>query len=126
MLARNVENQLRDPLSGRIAVEEVDRFAERPQRGDERIVPPQDHAVIQLAIDPALHDSFDVAEIDDHVSRIETVGLNVDLDDGVMAVRMLTDTLVVHQPMAVAELDPLGNGVHTNVCLHIPWSVDGP
>ena len=32
--------------------------------------------------------------------------------DGVVAVRMLADAVVVEQPVAVAELDAFGDGVH--------------
>ena len=41
----------------------------------------------------------------------------VDLDHRVVAVRMLAHAVVVHQAMAVAELDPLGDGVHRTVML---------
>ena len=37
-----------------IAVEHVDRLAQRLERLHQRIVVPQDHLVIQLAVDPAL------------------------------------------------------------------------
>ena len=73
---------------------------------------PQDHLVIELAIDPAFDDPLDVAEIHHHVAVVEAVGADVDLDRRVVAVRVLADAVVVEQPVAVAELDPLGDEVH--------------
>jgi hypothetical protein len=74
----------------------------------------QDHLVIELSIDPALHDPLDVAEVDHHVARIERIGANLDLGNGVVPVRMLADAVVVEQSMPVAEVDALGDGVHTH------------
>ena len=113
LLARDVEDQPRDPFDGRIAVEQIDRLAERLQRRDERIVVPQHHLVIELAIDPALDDALDVAEIADHVAVVERVGAHLDLRDRVVAVRMLADAVVVEQAMPVTEVDALGDRVHT-------------
>ena len=82
------------------------------QRRDQRIVVPQQHLVIELAIDPALDDAFDVAEIADHVAVVERAGAHLDFGDRVVAVRMLADAVVVEQPVAVAEIDALGDGIH--------------
>src|SRR6187431_425937 len=117
MLARFVENQLRDALRGGIAVEQVHRLAHLLQRSNERIVLPQDHLVIELLIDPALDDAFDVAEVSDHVAAVESGGPDMDLDNRVVPVRVLAHAVVIHQSMAVAELDPLGHGVHRPVML---------
>ena len=40
------------------------------------------------------------------------VGLDFDLRDGVVAVRVLADAVVVEQAVAVAEVDALGHGIH--------------
>ena len=40
------------------------------------------------------------------------VGAHVDLDDGVVAVRVLADAVVVEQPVAVTEVDALGDEIH--------------
>ena len=82
------------------------------QRADQRIVVPEHHLVIELAIDPALDDPLDVAEIADHVAVVEPIGADFDLGDGIVAVRMLADAVVVEQPMAVTEVDALGDRVH--------------
>ena len=101
-------------LDRRIAVEEVDRLAERLERRDQRIVMPQQHLVIELLVDPALDDALDVAEVADHVAVVERAGADLDLGGGIVPVRMLADAVVVQQPMAVAEFDALGNGVFGN------------
>ena len=79
---------------------------------DERIVVAQQHPVIELAVDPAFHDPLDVAEIAHHVARVELRRPDFDLRDRVVAVRVLADAVVVEQPVAVAEVDALGDGVH--------------
>ena len=108
-----IEDQPRNPLDGRIAVDDEDRFAELLERRDERVVVTEDHLVIELAIDPALDDPLDVAEVADHVAVVERVGAHLDLRRGVVAVRVLADAVVVEQPVAVAEVDFLGDRVHT-------------
>jgi hypothetical protein len=81
----------------------------------------QDHLVIELAIDPALDDALDVAEVAHHVPRIECIAADVDFHDGVVPMRMPADAVIIHQAVAVAELDPLGDRVHSPVML-IPKS----
>ena len=44
------------------------------------------------------------------VSRL--IGAHLDLGHGVVAVRVLADAVVVEQPMAVTEVDALGDGIH--------------
>jgi hypothetical protein len=70
---------------------------------------PQDHLVIELAIDPAFDEPLDVAEVRDHVPRVETVGTDLDLRQRIVTVRMLADAIVVEQAMAVTELDAFGD-----------------
>ena len=65
--------------------------------------------MIELAIHPALDDALDVGEIADHVPVVERAAAHFDLGDGIVAVGMLADAVVVEQPMPVAELDLLGN-----------------
>ena len=69
----------------------------------------QQHLVIELAVDPALDDPLDVAEVADHVAVVERAGAHLDLRHGVVAVRMLADAVVVEQPVAVAEIDTFGD-----------------
>ena len=84
----------------------------RFERLDERVVVAQDHLVIQLAVDPALDEALDVGEIGDHVALVELIGADVDFDDGIVAVRVLADAVVVEQPVTVAEVDALRDEIH--------------
>ena len=79
---------------------------------DERVVMPEDHLVVELAVDPALDLVLDVAEVDHHVPRVEIVGPDLDLGDRVVPVGMLADPVVVEQAVPVAEFDALGDEVH--------------
>jgi hypothetical protein len=74
---------------------------------------PQDHAVIELAIDPAFHRVFDVGEIGHHVAAVERVGLNLHLYDRIVAVRMFADAVVIEEPVTVTEIQAFGDRVHT-------------
>ncbi len=69
--------------------------------------------MIELPIHPPFDYSLDVAEIGHHVARIQRVGLYLDFGNGVVSVRMLAHTVVVEQPMAVTELNLLGDRVHS-------------
>jgi hypothetical protein len=69
--------------------------------------------VIKFAVDPPLHRALDVGEVGHHVAAIERVGLDLQLHDGVVPVRVFADAVVVEQPVAVAELQPLGHRVHS-------------
>ena len=83
------------------------------QRSYERVVLAQNHLVIELAIDPSLHDALDVAEINDHVARVERIGPHFDLGDRIVSVGVLADAVVIEQAMPVAEVDALGHRVHS-------------
>ena len=50
----------------------------------------------------------------DHVARVEAVGADLDLGQRVVPVRVLADAVVVEQPVAVAELDALGDEIHSS------------
>ena len=78
------------------------------QRCDERVVFAENHLVIELAVDPPFDDPLDVGKIADHVAVVERAAADFDLRNGVMAVRVLADAVVVEQPVAVAELNFLG------------------
>jgi hypothetical protein len=104
-----VENQLRDLFDGRIAVDQEHRLLQILERLDERVVTPEDHLVVDLAIDPRLHDPVDIAEIADHVAAVEHVGPDLDFGHGVVPVRVLADSVVVEQAVAVAEVKALGH-----------------
>jgi hypothetical protein len=104
-----IEDQPRDPLDGRIAIDDENRLAELLKRCHQRIIVSQDHLVIELPINPPLDDALDVAEIADHVAVVECAGAHLDLRRRVVSMRVLADTVVVEQPVTVAELDLLGD-----------------
>ncbi len=73
--------------------------------------------MIQLAIDPAFHRALDVGEVGHHVAPVERFRLDFQFHHGVVPVRMLADAVVVEQPMAVTEIEALGDRVHNSVIL---------
>ena len=107
-----VKDEARDPFDGWVTIDDEDRLAQLLQRLDQRIIVTEDHLVIELAIDPLLDDQFDVAEITDHVPRIERVGPNFDFGNGVVAMGMFACAIVVEETMAVAEIYALGDRIH--------------
>jgi hypothetical protein len=82
--------------------------------------------VIQLAIDPALHYPLDVAEVRHHVPAVEPIRAHLDLDHRVVAVRVFADPVVVEQPVAVAELDALGDQVHVSKNIILTYHAESP
>ena len=106
---RVVVQQFGDMLHRGIALHDEDGLAQLLQRADERIVFAKDHLVIELAVDPSLDDALDVGEIAHHVAVVERAAADFDLGDGIVAVRMFADAVVVEQPVAVAELNFLGD-----------------
>ena len=110
-----IEDQLRNPFDGRVAIEKVDWLSQLLERSDQRIVVAQDHLVIQLSVNPAFDDALDVAEIAHHVPAVERTGSDLDLGDGVVTVRVLADPVIIEQPVAITEFDALGDGVHSVV-----------
>ena len=104
-----VKDEACDPFDCGVAVEHEDGLAQPLQRLQQRIIVTEDHLMVELAIDPRLDDPLDVAEITDHVTRIERATPNFDLGHGVVAVRVFTHTVVVEETMAVAEVDAFGD-----------------
>src|SRR5215471_5728128 len=103
LLRRLVEDQPRDAFDRGIAVNDKHRLAQVAQRFDQRIVVAQQHLVIELAIDPPLHDPLNIAEVAYHVPLVELTGAHFDFSDRVVPVRVLADAVVVEQAVAVAE-----------------------
>ncbi len=106
-----------------IALELEDRLAQPLERLDQRIVVTKDHLVIQFAVDPALDDALDVAEVGDHVAAVEFGRAHVHFDDGVVPVRMFADAVVVEQPVSVAEIDALRDEIHSHTVTYRPCSM---
>jgi hypothetical protein len=66
-----------------------------------------------LAIDPSFDDALDIAEIGHHIASVEGVGPDFDFRNRVVAMRVLAHAVVIEESMAVAELNPLGDRVHS-------------
>jgi hypothetical protein len=109
LLGGLLEDELRDVLHGGVAGANEDGLSKLLQRFHKRIVMAQQHSVIELFVDPALYNPLDVTEIAHHVARVELPGADFDFRYRVMAVRMLAHTVVVEQPMAVAEIYAFGD-----------------
>ena len=88
---------------------EEDRLAERLQRRDQRIVVAQQHLVIELASIQPLTTRLMSLKSQTMLRLSSDAGAHLDFRHGVVAVRMLADAVVVEQPVAVAEIDRLGD-----------------
>ena len=71
----------------------------------------QDHLVVKFPIDPGLNCPLDLGEVTYHRSLVEQGRADLDLDDSIVTVGMLTDTVIVQQAMSIGKLDPFGDGV---------------
>ena len=71
----------------------------------------QDHLVVKFPIDPGLNCPLDLGEVTYHRSLVEQGRADLDLDDSIVTVGMLTDTVIVQQAMSIGKLNPFGNGV---------------
>jgi hypothetical protein len=107
-----IEDQFGNAFHSGVAVNDENRFAKLFERGDKRIIVPQNHFVIQLAIDPPFDNTLDIAEVADHIAIIERAGPDLDFRDGVVAVRMFANAVVIEQTVAVTEVDAFGYRVH--------------
>ena len=63
--------------------------------------------MVQLAIEPALHDSLNLGKVTHHCTLIERRGAYFDLHEPVVSVQVPARAVVVEQPMSIAELDAL-------------------
>ena len=81
------------------------------KHGDQRILPVQEHLVIQFGIDPGFDHLVDVAEIDDHAPVVQMVAGDLHFNPAVVAVEVTAFPLIVEQAMAVAEIDVFSDSV---------------
>ena len=82
-----------------------------------RVVAMQDHAMVEVLVDPVADHVLDVREIDHHAPRVELFGLDRDDGPAVVAVQVLALAVVVEQPVAVAEVDFARHSKHGLVVL---------
>src|SRR6185436_1721432 len=79
---------------------------------EDRIIAVKNHLVIELLINPDLHGSFDVAEVDNHAAFVEMVTFHRNQGPAIVAVEEATLAVVIKQPVAVAEINFASNAVH--------------
>jgi len=68
--------------------------------------------VVQFPVQPDRHNLLHLGKIPNHPDRIQIFRLELDLDSAVMPVEMAAFALVIHEPVAVAEMKGLGDFVH--------------
>ena len=78
------------------------------QQRHRRIVAVQEHAVVEVLVDPAAT-PLDVAEVEHHAPRVQAGRLQRNDRPAVVAMQVPALSLVVQQPMAVAEVDLTGD-----------------
>ena len=88
------------------------RLAQLSEDRDDRIGFVQDHAVVEIVINPARHLLFDVGKIDDHPAMIELRSFEHNHSFAVVPVQMLALAIVVQQPMAVTKVNFSGHSKH--------------
>src|SRR5690348_10424303 len=103
MIGGEIVNQLGDILGRRVGIHQEHWFAKLFQYGDRRIIAVQDHAMIEIVVDPTADHALDVAEIEHHAAMIKLLGLNDNHRPAVVAVQVTALSLVVQQSMAVTE-----------------------
>ena len=112
LLAGDIGDQLGDVFRRRIHVQQIHRLALLFQDRHDRVVAVQNHAVVEMIVDPAVDAALDLVEIDDHPLPVEALGLDGDDRPAVVAVQMPALALVMQEPMAVTEVDFSGNAEH--------------
>src|SRR5690606_37570879 len=102
---REVEDELGDVFGRGVEIDEVERFAQLFQGRHRRVVAPQNHAVVEIFVDPAAHHSFDVGKIEHHAAPVELGGLDYNYGPPAVAMQMAAFSLVVEQAVAIAKID---------------------
>jgi hypothetical protein len=72
----------------------------------------EQHAMIQVLVNPRAHGAFDVSEIDEHATIVKMVAGDTDDRTAVMAMEMAALAIVVEKPMAVAKINFAGDMKH--------------
>lgn len=64
--------------------------------------------MIEVVIDPAADDAFDIREVEHHATFIERIGFDRDDGSAVVSVQKTAFAGIVQEPMAVAEVNLAG------------------
>ena len=68
---RPFEDQAGDVLGRRVDLHHEDPLALGLEEGQDRVVVAEQHVVVQVLVDPALHGLLDVAEVDQHPPTVQ-------------------------------------------------------
>ena len=107
-----LKNRLGDVFGSRIHGENHQWLAEFLQIWQGGIGFVQNHAVIELLVDPRPHDLFDVGEIHQHAAIVELLAFQHDDGSAVVAVQIAAFSGVIQQAVPVAKVDVLRNLKH--------------
>src|SRR5262249_50833844 len=82
------------------------------EQGQDGVVAVQQHAVVEVRVDPGADDAFDAREVHDHPQRVELAGFQRDDGAAVVAVQVAALAVVVEQAMAVTKTEFTRHAIH--------------
>lgn len=107
-------NHFTQHFGGRVFGQREKTFVVFDQHGDDWIILVQQKIMIKVLIDIAFNKIFDVGKVADHALIVKLLLLYRNRGFHTMAVQISAFARMVHQPMAVAEIDLFGNRKHKN------------
>jgi hypothetical protein len=72
----------------------------------------QEHPVIERPVDPGLKNILDLGKIAHHAPGVQRLGADLHLDFAVVAMKIAAFSVVIQQPVAVAEMNFLRHLEH--------------
>lgn len=123
MFQRKLVNEFGEIFGRRIHIEQIERLVHLAQDFHSRIVAMQDHAVIEIVVDPASDDAFDIREVDHHAAIIELGRLDRDHGSPIVAVQILALAVVIEQSMPVTKINFPANSIHDAILDSRFWIV---
>ena len=105
MLGRHFENPLGDVLRRRVGVHQIDRFAQFFEHFHGGVGAIEDHAMVEILVDPTADDLLDLREVQHHAVRVEPRGVEGDDRAAVVSMQMAALARVVQQAVPVTEID---------------------
>ena len=101
----HVEDQLGDVLRSRTFVHQIQRLSQLLKHGHGGVRALENHAVVEVLVDPTVHDAFDLREIQHHAAIVQPRSLEGDDYPAVVSVQVAALARVVQQTVSVAEVD---------------------
>lgn len=105
-------NQPRDSFRGRIGIDDIDWFSQRAKHWQRGVLLAENHAVIEILINPAANFAFDIVKVEQHPPIVELCSLQDNHGTAIMAMQITALSLVIQQAMAVTEFNFLCNAIH--------------